>query len=102
MKHSHWLLFPLALAWAGAACAQDARQCAGIGDDSVAYRSHACYGAQADAGLLPLPGYADPPQRDGASAPSADPAPASAAPDAADAWTGAPATATYQQEPRQT
>ena len=77
MKHRGWLSIPLALALAGVAQAQDVDRCIEAG---VAYGNMPCAGKPVDAGLLRLPGYADPPQRDGASAPSMEGAPASGAP----------------------
>lgn len=79
MKHRVWLLVPLAVAWASACGAQAIHKCVGIGDGDVAYQNAPCSGAQVDAGFVRLPGYADPPERDGAMAPPAD-APQAAAP----------------------
>jgi hypothetical protein len=68
MKHRAWLLIPLGLALAGASEAQDIHKC--VGDGAVAYQNAPCTGTQVDAGVLRLPGYADPPERDGAMAPA--------------------------------
>ena len=78
MKHRAWLAIPLALALADAVEAQDIHGC--VGESAVAYQSMPCTGTQVDAGLVRLPDYADPPQRDGASAPSMQDAPAGAGP----------------------
>jgi hypothetical protein len=71
MKHRFRLLVPLVLAVSGASVAQDIHKC--VGDDSsVTYQNAPCAPAQSDAGVLRLPGYADPAERDGATAPAAD------------------------------
>ncbi|HXR55167.1 MAG TPA: hypothetical protein VN858_00120 [Casimicrobiaceae bacterium] len=71
MKHRFWLLVPVALALTGAAAAQDIHKC--IAGNAVAYQNAPCVAPSRDAGVLRLPGYADPPQRDGAMSPSNDP-----------------------------
>ena len=78
MKRRAWLAIPLALALAGAVEAADIRACAG--DGAIASQNMPCTGTQADAGLLRLPDYADPAQRDGASAPTIQDVPAGIAP----------------------
>lgn len=82
MKHQFWLAVPLAFAFTGTGAAQDIHKCVGDGA-GVTYQNAPCAPGQADAGLLRLPGYADPAERDGASAPAADAslaAPAEASP----------------------
>lgn len=77
-----WLGFlVLAATLAPAARAQDIQKC--VSDENVvAYQDAPCQAGSSDAGILRLPEYADPPQRDAASAPAADPAaPGLAAPD---------------------
>lgn len=96
MKHPVWLLVPLAAAWAATCGAQDVHKCVGIGDGGVAYQNAPCSGAQVDVGLVRLPGYADPPERDGATAPAAE-APAAAPMDAPAPATVDPAPADSQQ-----
>lgn len=73
-------MVPLAVAWAGVCGAQDIHKCVDIGNGGVAYQNAPCSGVQFDAGHVRLPGYADPPQRDGAMAPPVD-APQATAPD---------------------
>jgi hypothetical protein len=68
------LLIPLAMALPAVCEAQAVHKC--IDDGVVAYQSAPCAGRQVDAGPLPLPGYADPAQRDGAAAPRTADAPA--------------------------
>ena len=68
MKHRAWLLVCIGLATASQA--QEARKC--VADGLVAYRNAPCSDGQAEAGVLKLPDYADPPQRDGATAPVPD------------------------------
>jgi len=95
MSNRPWLLAPLAFALAPLCDAQDIHKC--FHGDEITYQSVPCAPGQVDAGLLRLPGYADPAQRDGATSPSADttfgaPAdtsqsfPGSAAPDTQDAF----------------
>jgi hypothetical protein len=71
MERRFWLLAPLALAWAGATAAQEIHKCIGDGV-AVTYQNTPCAPAQIDAGPMRLPGYADPDERDGASARAAD------------------------------
>lgn len=97
MKHRAWLLIPLAAAWASAGGAQDIHKCVGVGDGGVAYQNVPCSGAQVDAGFLRLPGYADPPQRDGASLPPAEAAQVAAPADTPDA-SGDPASVQDSQQ----
>lgn len=70
MRYRPWLLAPLALALAPLCDAQDIHKC--FHGDEISYQSAPCAPGQVDAGLLRLPGYADPAQRDGATSPSAD------------------------------
>ncbi len=96
MKHRFWLLAPAALALTGVATAQDIHKC--INGNDVAYQNAPCAPSERDAGLVRLPGYADPPQRDGAMSPPNDPvsiapgdvpaegSPSPAAPDTRDAF----------------
>ncbi|MGE5170784.1 MAG: hypothetical protein ACM3JC_10510 [Rudaea sp.] len=74
-------LLVLAAALAPAANAQDIYKCVGDGN-IVAYQNAPCEAGSIDAGILRLPDYADPPQRDAASAPAAEPPTPSVAPDA--------------------
>jgi hypothetical protein len=71
MKHRFWVLVPLAFAFTGVAAGQEIRKCVGDGA-AVTYQNAPCEPAQTDAGVLRLPGYADPAERDGATAPQAD------------------------------
>jgi hypothetical protein len=71
MERRFWLLALLAFAWAGATAAQEIHKCIGDGA-AVAYQNTPCAPAQIDAGPMRVPGYADPAERDGASAPAAD------------------------------
>jgi hypothetical protein len=71
MKHRFWLLVPLGFALAGVSAAQEIHKCIG-GGAAVTYQNAPCEPAQTDAGLLRLPGYADPAERDGATAPPTD------------------------------
>lgn len=64
---------PLAIGFIGVSQAQDIHKC--IDNGIVAYQNAPCTARQVDAGLLPLPGYADPAERDGAMAPRAIDAP---------------------------
>ena len=82
MKHRFRLLVPLVLGVSGASVAQDIHKCVGDGS-SVTYQNAPCAPAQSDAGVLRLPGYADPAERDGATAPAAETAPAAGAASAA-------------------
>lgn len=96
MKHRFWLLVPVALALTGVAAAQDIHKC--ITGNVVGYQNAPCAPSEHDAGLLRLPAYADPPQRDGAMSRPNDPAsvapsdvpvevsPSPAAPDTRDAF----------------
>lgn len=68
MKHRTWLLVCIGLATASQA--QEIRKC--VADGVVAYQNAPCSDGQAEAGVLKLPDYADPPQRDGATAPVPD------------------------------
>jgi hypothetical protein len=96
MKHRAWLAIPFALALAGAVEAQDLHACAGEG--AIADPGVACTGAQVDTGLLRLPDYADPAQRDGASAPSMLDVPAATEPmDAPAPFTGEASSPDAQQ-----
>jgi hypothetical protein len=73
-------LLVLTAALTPGANAQDIHKC--VSDENVvAYQSAPCEAGSIDAGILRLPGYADPPQRDTASAPAADPAAPPVAPD---------------------
>jgi hypothetical protein len=66
-------LLVLAAALAPGARAQDIQKC--VSDENVvAYQDAPCQAGSIDAGILRLPEYADPPQRDAASAPGAEPA----------------------------
>ncbi len=66
-------LLVLAAALAPGASAQDIQKC--VSDENVvAYQDAPCQAGTIDAGILRLPEYADPPQRDAASAPGAEPA----------------------------
>ena len=56
------------LAVAGSVSAQDIRKCVDHG--VVGYQNAPCGAGQVDAGLVKLPDYADPPQRDPATAPA--------------------------------
>jgi hypothetical protein len=60
----------LSLALAASANAQDVRKCVDHG--VVGYQNRPCGAGQVDAGFVKLPDYADPPQRDAASAPPQD------------------------------
>ena len=96
MKRRFWMLVPAALALTGLAAAQDIHKC--VSGNVVGYQNAPCAPSERDAGLVRLPGYADPPQRDGAMSPSSDPAtvapsgmpldvsPSPAAPDTQDAF----------------
>jgi hypothetical protein len=88
MKHRAWLAIPFALALAGTVQAQSPNACTGEG--ATADPGVPCIGAQVDPGLLRLPDYADPAQRDGASAPSMLNAPAQTEPTDAPPFTGEP------------
>ena len=68
MKLRAWLLVCIGLATASQA--QEIRKC--VADGVVAYQNAPCSDGQAEAGVLKLPDYADPPQRDGATAPVPD------------------------------
>jgi hypothetical protein len=81
MKYRLWLLAPLAFAVTTLCQAQDIHKC--VAGDSVSYQNLPCGPGQVDAGLLPLPGYADPAQRDGATSPPTDPASFDTPPDGA-------------------
>ena len=70
MRYRRWLLAPLALALAPLCDAQDIHKC--FHGDEITYQSAPCAPGQVDAGLLRLPGYADPAQRDGATSPPTD------------------------------
>jgi len=70
MKHRLWLLAPLAFAVTTLCEAQDIHKC--VAGDGISYQNIPCGPGQVDAGLLPLPGYADPAQRDGAMSPPTD------------------------------
>ena len=71
MKHRFWALVPLAFAFSGVSAGQQIHKCVGDGG-AVTYQNAPCQPAQTDAGVLRLPGYADPAERDGATAPQAD------------------------------
>jgi hypothetical protein len=77
MKHLAWLLICMGVATA--AGAQDIHKC--VAEGAVVYQTAPCDNGQIEAGVLKLPAYADPPERDGATAPVAHP-PADDAPDA--------------------
>ena len=68
MKHRFWMYACIGLAAATAADAQEIRKCVDHG--VVGYQNAPCAVGQVDAGLVKLPAYADPPQRDGAFAPA--------------------------------
>jgi hypothetical protein len=68
MKHRAWLLVCIGLATASQA--QEIRKC--VADGVVAYQSAPCSDGQAEASVPKLPDYADPPERDGATAPVPD------------------------------
>lgn len=68
MKRVFWLLISMGLATAPQA--QEVHRC--LADEVVGYQSTPCGNGQVDAGVLKLPDYADPAQRDGASAPGLD------------------------------
>ena len=68
MKHRTWIYACIGFAVATAGHAQEIRKCVDHG--VVGYQNGPCAVGQVDAGLVKLPEYADPPQRDGASAPS--------------------------------
>lgn len=68
MKHRLLLCACAGLTLAAGAQAQDIRKC--IDHGVVTYRNAPCSAGQVDAGLVKLPDYADPPQRDAASAPA--------------------------------
>lgn len=70
MKHRLWLAVPLAFALTAVCEAQDIHRC--ITGNSVTYQNRPCAPTQVDAGRLRLPGYADPPERDGAMSPPSD------------------------------
>jgi len=70
MKHRIGMIACLALALAAGANAQGIRKCVDHG--VVGYQTMPCGVGQVDAGLVKLPDYADPPQRDGATAPPQD------------------------------
>ena len=82
MKHRIWLLAPAAFA-VGVACSAQALHPCAAGDGGVP-RSGRCAPGQPAADPARLPGYADPAERDGATAPPAD------------AMSGAPADAALQ------
>ena len=95
MSYRPWLLAPIAFALAPLCDAQDIHKC--FNGDEISYQSAPCAPGHVDAGLLRLPGYADPAQRDGATSPQSDTtfgapagalqvAPGPAAPDAQDAF----------------
>jgi hypothetical protein len=71
MKYRFWLLVPLTVALADLSAAQEIHKCIGDGA-AVTYQNAPCEPAKTDAGPLRLPGYADPAERDGATAPAAD------------------------------
>lgn len=73
MTHAAWLSIPIAFALASAGEAQEIHKC--VGDGGIIYQNAPCTGGQIDAGVLRLPGYADPPERDGATSPSIEDAP---------------------------
>jgi hypothetical protein len=66
MKHRAGLLIALSLALAGAGEAQNLHEC--VVNGAVGDQTAPCTGTQVDPGVLRLPGYADPPERDGAMA----------------------------------
>jgi hypothetical protein len=68
MKHRLAMCACVGLALAGGARAEDIRKCVDHG--MVTYQNAPCNAGQVDAGLVKLPDYADPPQRDAASAPA--------------------------------
>lgn len=68
MKPWMSMLACAALAVAGSVSAQDIRKCVDHG--VVGYQNAPCGAGQVDAGLVKLPDYADPPQRDPATAPA--------------------------------
>jgi hypothetical protein len=70
MKHREWMVAGALVALAATAQAQDIRKCVEHG--VIGYQNAPCAAGQVDAGLVKLPDYADPPQRDGASAPAND------------------------------
>lgn len=70
MKHRLWLAVPLAFALTAVCEAQDIHKC--ISGNTVTYQNMPCASTQIDAGLLRLPGYADPAERDGATSPPSD------------------------------
>jgi hypothetical protein len=66
-RHAAWLL--ACIVFAAAAQGEEIHKC--LADAAVAYQNAPCSDNQIDAGVLRLPDYADPPQRDGAAAPAA-------------------------------
>ena len=70
MKQRIGMIAWVALALAAGANAEGIRKCVDHG--VVGYQTMPCGVGQVDAGLVKLPDYADPPQRDGATAPAQD------------------------------
>ena len=70
MKTRLWLLAPVAFTLATVCDAQDVHKC--VAGDEIAYQSAPCAPGQVEAGLLRLPDYADPAERDGAMSPPSD------------------------------
>jgi hypothetical protein len=68
MKQWTGIIACVALALAAGANAQGIRRC--VDNGVVGYQTMPCGVGQLDAGLVKLPDYADPPQRDGATAPA--------------------------------
>jgi len=68
MKHRFWVYACIGFAIATASHAQEIRKCVDRG--VTGYQNAPCGVGQVDAGVVKLPEYADPPQRDGASAPA--------------------------------
>jgi hypothetical protein len=68
MKQRIGMIACVALTLAAGANAQSIRKCVDHG--VVGYQTMPCGVGQLDAGLVKLPDYADPPQRDGATAPA--------------------------------
>jgi hypothetical protein len=79
---------------ATASHAQEIRKCVDRG--VVGYQNAPCAVGQVDAGVVKLPDYADPPQRDGASAPANQANGFDATPEDVDATAVAPAPAATQ------
>jgi hypothetical protein len=90
MKHRFWMFACVGFAMATAGHAQEIRKC--LDNGVVGYQSAPCGVGQVDSGVVKLPAYADPPQRDGASAP-ANPYGFDATQDDVDAASVAPAPA---------